>query len=520
MRKNRSLWKKIISFALCATMLAGCLMLSGCNDEGQSPDLNNTGRTDIILGDSTDIKTFDPQQAYDVYSHFMLRHLYNRLVKVAPSGDISCELADSYEIIDDTTYHFVLKQGIKFHDGSELKAEDVKFTIERAQNIPNTASEASNIKSVTVNGDYDFTIESVTAYPPLLAFLGSERMSIVSKAAVTEAEKNGGEYGENPVGTGPFKYAEWVPNDYWKLVRFDDYFAGPEAATSLTCRIIPEDSARLIALETGEIDVALQIGAADANYAADNEDISILRDVSAIVWYIGFNMDKDVFKDAKVREAISHAINRQEYVDIVLDGAGEFANSYVGKTVPSWDESVQPYAYDVELAKSLLADAGYPNGLDLNVYVKGETNNRNAQILQAQLKKININLEIVLCEGGALLDGLYAGNDDLYILSWENNTGDDDFSYTPPFHSSGIGSMNFSCINDSVLDRMIEDAGTCMDNTARLQKYQDIQKYLMDMAPWIPLYYPQTIIGIRSDLQGFSFNATLGNYAGGCYYTN
>ena len=307
--------KKAVSLVLSSAMLLGCMAMTGCQSkqadqtaqtqtdaaQGEEHAAADTavelGRTDIIMGDVGDVKTFDPQQAYDIYSYFMLRHLYNRLVNVEKNGDISCELAESYEILDDTTYHFVLRQGVKFHDGSELKAEDVKFTIERAQGIANTASEASNIKSVTVNSDYDLTIESTKPYPPLLAFLGSERMSIVSKAVVEAAEKDGGVYGENPVGTGPFQYVEWIPNDYWKLARFDDYFAGPAKATSLTCKIYPEDSARLIALETGEIDVALQVSAIDADYVSDNEDITILKDVSAQIMWIGFNMNKEILKN-------------------------------------------------------------------------------------------------------------------------------------------------------------------------------------------------------------------------------
>ena len=498
-----------------ALLLAAVTMLSGCGGGASQEAKTN----DIVLAEGTDLKALDPQESGDIYSNFFLKHVYNRLFKLNAENEIECDLAESYEILDDVTYHIVLKQGVKFHDGSELTANDVKFTLERAKEKSNTKVNAENIDTVTVNSDYDLTVTTKAPYPSFLYFLSGENMSIVSESVVSEAEADGGVYGDSPIGTGPFKFVEWAPNDHWTIERFEDYFGEAPLADSLTCRIIPEASARVIALENNEVDAVLTVGAVESANVEANPDLVLESGISPALSYLGLNCRKGPLADKKVRQAISYGINKQEIIDTVLEGQGEVANSYMGKTIPGWNESLEPYPHDPEKAKELLAEAGYGDGFTLKLYASGDQNNRTAQLIQAQLGEIGITVDINMYDWGAFTEAVNRGDEDIFIMGWANRSGDPDYSITPLFHSSSIGFNNGCYIEDAKLDEMIDSAKSEMDSDARMQEYKDIQTYLKELSPMVPLYYSETTSARRADLQGFEFNAAIGSYAGNCHYS-
>ena len=425
------------------------------------------------------------------------------------------DLAESFEMVDDKTYKFKLREGVKFHNGEELKASDVKFSLERAKTMPKAMSNASAIDHVSVEGDYDLTIHLSRPYPSLLYVLNDTSMKILSEKAVTEA---GETYGEEPIGTGPFMFKEWVPNDHWTLVRFDDYFDGP--ATSITNRIIPEGSARTIALETGEIDVILTVDPVDAANVEANDELVLESWPSASVEFMAFNTTKKGLDDVRVRQAITYAMNRQEFVDTIVEGRGEVASSFIAKTLPGWNEEVQPYPQDLEKAKELLAEAGYGDGLDLKMYVSGDVRNRTAQVVQAQLAQIGVNVDINVYEWGAFQDAINAGEHELLILGWTNTTCDPEYSVTPLFHSKNCGmNGNRAYLRDEKVDEMIDAASMETDREKRLQTYRDLQVRLNELCPWVPLYYKSNMVGRRADLKGFQFNKnTALHYLGDCYF--
>jgi len=334
---------------------------------------------------------------------------------------------------------------------------------------------------------------------------------------VTEA---GETYGEEPIGTGPFMFKEWVPNDHWTLVRFDDYFDGPATATAITNRIIPEGSARTIALETGEIDVILTVDPVDAANVEANDELVLESWPSASVEFMAFNTTKKGLDDVRVRQVITYAMNRQEFVDTIVEGRGEVASSFIAKPLPGWNEEVQPYPQDLEKAKELLAEAGYGDGLDLKMYVSGDVRNRTAQVVQAQLAQIGVNVDINVYEWGAFQDAINAGEHEFLILGWTNTTCDPEYSVTPLFHSKNCGmNGNRAYLRDEKVDQMIDAASMETDRETRLQTYRDLQVRLNELCPWVPLYYKSNMVGRRADLKGFQFNKnTALHYLGDCYF--
>lgn len=383
--------------------------------------------------------------------------------------------------------------------------------------MPKAMSNASAIDHVSVDGDYEVTIHLSNPCPAFLYILNDTSMKILSEKAVTEA---GDTYGEAPIGTGPFMFKEWVPNDHWTLVRFDDYFDGPATATSITTRIIPEGSARTIALETGEIDVILAVDPVDAVNIENCKDLVLESWPAPSVEFMAMNTTKKGLDDVRVRQAINYATNRQEFVDTIVEGRGEVATSVVAKTVPGWNEDVKPYPQDLEKAKELLAEAGYENGLDLKMYVSGEVRSRAAQVVQAQLAQVGINVDINVYEWGAFQDAINAGEHDLLILGWVNTTCDPAYSVTQLFHSRNCGmSGNRAYLKDDKVDEMIDAAAVETNQEKRLQIYKDLQVRLNELCPWVPLYYKYSMVGRRADLKGFKFNKnTSFHYLGDCYY--
>lgn len=188
------------------------------------------------------------------------RHIYSRLIEIDENSEIVGDLAESWEQVSDTEWKFKIHEGVKFHDGTDCTASDVKFSLERAKEMPRVKQYVEQIDSITVEDDHNLPLHLAEPYAPLLAALSHTGTSIVPEAAVTA---QGDAFWENPIGTSPMQFVEWVPNDHYSLKRFDDYFKGPGKTTSLTLRIMPEGGARTIALETGEIDISISVDATD-----------------------------------------------------------------------------------------------------------------------------------------------------------------------------------------------------------------------------------------------------------------
>lgn len=502
-----------------ATTAAKTVTTEEKTGETKKDETKTAGRDDIIIAVSADIKSMDPATGVDAPSAILSKHVYNGLTKIDEDKQVVGDLAESFEMVDDVTYRFKLKEGIKFHNGEELKAADVKFTLERCKTMPKAMSNASAIESVSVEGDYDLTIHLNRPYPPLLYILNDTSMKILNEKAVTEA---GEVYGENPVGTGPFKFKEWIPNDHWTLVRNDDYFEGQAEAGSITAKIIPEGSARCIALETKEVDLMLNVDPVDAGNIENNPELVLESWPASSVEYLAFNTQKEPLNDVRVRQAITYALNRQEFVDMIIEGHGEVATSFIAKTLPGWNEDVKPYPQDLEKAKALLAEAGYADGVNLNIFVSGDVRNRSAQVVQAQLKEIGVNVDINVYEWGAFQDAINAGQHDMLILGWTNTTCDPEYSTTPLFHSKNCGaSGNRAFLKDEKLDGMIDAASSETDAAKRMQGYKDIQAYLNEICPWVPLYYKNDMVGRQKDLVGFQFNKNTAIHTlTHCHYEN
>lgn len=511
MRKKN--WKAMTALALAAAMiLGGC---KGGNEEaagtsavteetaaaGTGEDAPAVTKDDIVLATKSDIKTLDPMGTNDTTSSVAHRHIYSRLVEINENSETVGDLAESWEQVSDTEWKFTIRQGVTFHDGTECKAGDVKFSLERAKEMPRVRQYVEQIDEIIVEDDYNLTLKLSVPYAPLLDSLSHTGTSILPEAAVTA---QGDAFWENPVGTGPMKFVEWAPNDHWTLERYDGYFKGPGLTHTLTMRIMPEGGARTIALETGEIDVSISVDAADVQNVESNPDLAAMEKTSVSVEYLAMNCEKEPFTDPLVRQAVNYAIDKQSIIDVVMEGRGTQANSVININIPGYSEEVESYPHDVEKAKELLAEAGYPDGFSTTIYASGDVRNREAQLIQAQLLEIGINVEIELYEWGAFLDAINNGEHEMFLNSWSNATMDPDASTFPLFHSKNFGATgNRAFYADREVDELIEAAQTESDHEKRMELYKEVQQKINDDAPWVPIYYGTSCTGIRADLKGY-----------------
>lgn len=478
----------------------------------------NIGKTDIVFAMSGDIVALDPAGQQDTTSSVILKHVYSTLLDTDDNGELVGDLAESWEIVDGKDFVFKLRQDACFADGTPLTASDVKFTYDRAKEMPKTKSNTSKIESVEVVDDYTVRINLVEPYAPFKTIVTSSNLSIVSEAAVTAAGEAYGDV-DNILGSGPYVVQEWLPNDHYTLVKNENYWGEEPIATTITCRVIPEGSARAIALETGEVDIVWNVDAIDCENLEANPDVTLLSQGSSSIEYLGMNTSKEVFSDVRVRQAINYAIDQQAFIDTIIEGRGTVANSYINNMIPGWTDKVQGYPQDIEKAKALMADAGYPDGFSCNLWVNGDVRTRSAQVVQAQLAEIGINVEISTYEWGALLDSLNNGEHEMFLLGWSNSSFDADSSTYQLFHSSNHGATgNRAWLSDDEVDRLIEEAARENDDAKRMALYEELQIKLEELAPWVPLYYRDDNVGIRADLKGFKLNKGANHYLGNCYY--
>lgn len=505
---------KSLAIVMAATMLLSSLSACGSANSKQSATAGNSaagaantseaklGKTDIVLAQKSDIKSTDPHVSNDTTTHVVLEHLYNSLLTIAPDGTIQGDLAKEWTQVSPTEWKFVLNEGVKFHDGTELKASDVKFSLEREKASARLAQKVEVVQEVKVDGDYTFSLILSKPYAPLLVNLAHPGSSILSEKAVTSA---GDKYAENPIGTGPMKFKEWVPNDHITLVRNDDYFEGAGRTTSMTIRVIPEGPSRTISLETGEVDIVPVMEKVDVPRVKEDKNLTAFVFPSTTVEYFAMNTQKAPFDNVKVRQAMNYAINKQDIITVSSEGLADPVDTLISSQVRSYNDQVTHYDFNPDKAKALLAEAGYPNGFSTTIFVSGDVRNRTAQLIQANLATIGVTADIELYEWGAFLDAINAGQHATFISGWSNSSLDPDESFNPLFHTKNAGATgNRSFYSNPEVDALLEAAETEADDAKRMQLYSDIQVKVVDDAPWVPLFCAQTCMGARAGLDGLN----------------
>ncbi len=509
MKKNKKLLVLLSMILALALVVVGCggsttSDAPGSGEQTTEGTDKGTVKDTLIVAQGADAKTLDPHGSNDQPSSRVNKQIYDTLVVQNESMELQPGLAESWEKVDDLTFEFKLKEGVKFHNGEELKASDVEFTLLRALESPSVGHIVGAIdpEGIEIVDDYTIRISTTEPFAPILAHLAHPAASILSEKAVTEY---GEDYGQNPVGTGPFAFDNWVNGDEINLVKFDEYHGEPAKVEKVKFRNIAEATNRTIELETGGVDIVYDVVPSDISRIESNDELVLMRQANLSTNYIGFNVEKEPFNDVRVRQAINHAIDVESIIGAVMEGVGQVSNGPLGPNVWGSNQSLQPYEYNVEKAKELMKEAGLENGFKTSIWTNdNKTRMDIAEIVQNQLKAINIETEVKVVEWGTYLDGTAKGEHDMFILGWTTVTGDADYGLYALFHSSQFGDAgNRTFYSNAKVDELLDKARVTADTAEREALYLEAQELVRDEAPWIFLYNGEYLDGTRANVKGF-----------------
>ncbi|MCL1949157.1 MAG: glutathione ABC transporter substrate-binding protein [Turicibacter sp.] len=488
-----------LGFALGALSL---LALGACGNA-------TSNDAELVVALTGDPVRLDPHRANDAVSATAINSIFERLIRQDEKGGLHPWLATEWMRIDDRTYEFTIRQDVVFHNGEPMTVEDVVFSLRRSATSSVTAPITGGLdpEAIVVMDESTVRVGTFEPFVPLLSHLAHTAGNIVPQALVESDEEA---FGQNPVGTGAFKFESWQPGERIQLVRFDDYYDGPVALERLAFRPITESTNRLIELETGQVHIALDVSPTDLGRIDSADGIELLRNTNLRINYLGFNTQMAPFDDARIRQAINYAIDQDVIIDGIMEGAATRALGPFSSEVWGYNENLTGYDFNLERARELMAEAGFEDGFETTIYVDTDITRQNiATVLHNQLLAIGIRAQIVPLEWATFLEATSSGNHAMFILGWTSVTFDADYSLFPLFHSQQFGaSGNRAFYSNPDVDRLLEAARGELDPTARQAYYNEVQDIIVDDAPWAFLFVGESLIGASSSVNGFTPNPT------------
>jgi len=472
-------------------LFTSLLLFAGGTQEAQQ-----MAKTDISIALSADITSLDPMGHNDTKSERVSFLLFNRLFRLNTDFEVVPDLAESWSQPSPEEWVIKIKEGVLFHDGTEMTSEDVKYSLDRSREMPKVQQVLSEVNSVEVVDTYTVKISTNSAFAPFLYTLVHAGTSIVPKA-YAESDDNFA----SPVGSGPYTFVEWVSGDRVVLAKNDAYFDADNMGQSaqITFKVIPEGTSRTIALETGEVDVVDELPTMDISKVEDASDLTLYQKPSTRINFFAMNTEKAPFDNILVRQALNYAVDKEAIIAVALDGAGVQADSVLAPSFLGYKKG--PYSYDPEQAKALLVEAGYPDGFEMSIMTSGDERKRIAEIIQANFMDIGVTASIEMLEWGTFIDSILKGLEESLVLGWTSNP-DPDATLTPIFYSGNIGGMNFSRINDPKLDSLLKAGREELDLAGRAEIYGEFHTYVMEQAPFVPLFVNNNNVGANAGLKG------------------
>lgn len=510
-------------------------LLAACSDkELENPsnegEKSSAGKdTTLVFGRGADSYTLDPQDSNEIETWLVTRNIYETLVEYEKeTTDVIPKLAKEWNVSEDgKTWTFKLQEGVTFHDGTDFNAEAVVFNFERMMDKDNPnrhggsfsvyrgmfngfKGEGSSIEEIKAIDEY--TVEFTLAQPQatFLSNLGMHAFGIISPEAL---KKYGEKINTNPVGTGPFKFVSWDPNDMISITKNDDYWvAGLPKLNNIIYKVIPDNSARLTALKNGELDIMVSLNPSDLGSVESDSKLKVHLRPPLNVGYLSINNLKEPFDNPKVRQAISHAVDKKGIASAYYYGLAEPVKNLLPSASWAYNDDIEGYEYDLDKAKALLAEAGYPNGFDLEfsvtsnsrIYMQQPT--KMVEAIKSSFEKIGINVKVVTMEWPTYLDQLRSGGHSIGLIGWVGDNGDpDNFLYSTLSKNNtvkGSAQNHMFYINDEVSDLLMQ-AKSVIDQEERTKIYKKIQEIVYEDAPFVPLVEVSEAVVTGANVEGY-----------------
>ena len=474
---------------------------------------------DIRVGFGLDALTLDPGNHRSRETETIIRNMYDGLLTRDSKMQVVPELVSSYKQTSPTTFEFKLRQGVKFHSGDEMTAEDVKFTFDRLTQKDMLGGKTSPragllgpMKEITAVDKYTvrMTLSSPWAIlPSMLPF-----QEVVSKAFVQKVGDAAMATQAN--GTGPFKLVEWRRGDSVTMERFAGYYGGssdippvgPAKADRVIFKIIPENSSRVAALLAGDVDIATELPAHMMKQIQASDKAVVMKVRGTRSFFVSLNNTKPPFDNPLVRQAANHALDKKLLIEKILLGTATPINGVLSPDAFAFDASLKTYDYNPEQAKKLLTQAGFPNGIDVTLDVEGSFAEM-AQAIGSLLTKAGIRTKVVVGEGTVLrakwLTKGQAKTGDMWMTSWGNGSLDPEDIFAPTLKTNDRG--NSAGYSSSVVDGLLTSASVETDPAKRAEMFVKAQKQVNADAPWIFLWVPEDVYGVSKRLKGWQPSA-------------
>ncbi|SEN56105.1 ABC transporter substrate-binding protein [Lihuaxuella thermophila] len=518
---KRKAW--ILAFALVfalSSILVGC---AGNNTAGSKAKT-------FIYGRGADSKALDPIQVTDGESIKVAEQIFETLVKYKKENtEVEPGLAESWETSKDgLVWTFKLRQGIKFHDGTPFNAEAVAYNFNRWMDKSHPEHKGGEFPYYGYmfggyKGDKGHVIKSVTAVDeytvkfelnfPQGPFLSNLAMPVFGIASPTAVKKDPVQFNQNPVGTGPFKFKNWKKNDSITLEKNKDYWQkGYPKLDRLIFKSIPDNSARFTALQSGDIDMMDGLNPDDVKLVESNKQLQLFKQAGMNVAYLALNTEKKPLDHPKVRQALNHAVNKEGiiksfYADLAVPAVNPMPDIIWG-----YNKEIKDYEYDLDKAKQLLAEAGYPNGFEIEFYAMTEprpympNGKKVAEYMAADFEKIGVKTKIVTYDWQTYLDRTGKGEHAMALFGWNGDNGDpDNFLYVllDKDNTRTPDAGNIAFYKSDELHEVLIQAQRESDQSKRSELYMKAQEIIKKDAPWVPLVHATVPFAAKAGVRGF-----------------
>ena len=482
----------VLSMAACTSQPAGTTKTD--STAGTTTAVAAPAKDSVVVTILATPDSLDPMGTTMLYAQQVYKNINGYLFEYNEKNELVPSIAESYQAnADSSVFTIKLKKGVLFHNGEELTAADVVYTMERGKAHPFQPQNFPLVDKAVALSDYEVEITLTSPYGSFLGILATPSFAILNEKATEEL---GDKFARAPVGCGPYKYVSWTEGENIRLEAFDNYFRGKPSIKKATIKFISDQNTALIGLETGEIDYSYVFPESSKPDIKANKDLTLFYYDSTSFHFITLNHNVEALSNKKVRQAINLAINREDVIAVALEGEGKVCHIPVNTNTFGYME-VKGYDLNVSEAKDLMNAAGYGNGFKIKLTAQDAMTKKIAEVVAANLSEIGITADIEVIETNTAVGNFMKGDYEMGVLAINNAQLDADFIkilYVPD------GSLNLANYNNQELFNMFVEAGKLSDPDKRLNIYKQIYDIMIDEAIYVPLFFPNRAHACSSNL--------------------
>jgi peptide/nickel transport system substrate-binding protein len=455
---------------------------------------------ELIISQKADVENFDPSQSNNTTTHNVTINVFDTLVRLSDDGrEFVGELAESWKLVDPTTWQFKLRRGVKFHNGEELNAAAVKFTFDSTMDPERkTRQRPTYVAFKEARVDDAYTVSIITHKPYAIVLTQLQYLMIVPPGYIKQVGWD--EFGQKPVGTGAFKFKEWERDVRVVLEANDAYWKGKPKVRTVAFRAIPEDASRIAAVQRGEVDIIDAVPYDRIKELQASPTVKISQRQGEQV-YVGLDtLRVEPFKKREVRHALNHAVNVEAMVKNLLLGYAVRLNGPMFPTTPGYDDKQPAYAYDPDRAKRLLAQAGYPNGFDVEFAVSPAfqgiaKGTEVGEAIAGQLGRVGVQAKLNVQDSAAIFSAYSAKKLQMYLFAWKSSPESGRHLETL-LHSKTRGYY----YQNPEADQLIDAYFAALDPKKRQEIGRQLHAFVRQDAPWIFLYQQMDLFAVRKNV--------------------